>query len=126
MPVIRRSDARTFTLPHGDTTFTGLAAPSRGAKENSCWEVTIPAREAGLEHSLDREELFILLSGRLTATIGGVEEAVGPGDCIIAPAHTTLSLANPHDEPAVAIAVLPVGGQGRIGEGEPFTPPWSV
>jgi mannose-6-phosphate isomerase-like protein (cupin superfamily) len=126
MPVIRRADAPTFTAPGGGATFTGLAAPSRGSKENSAWEVTIHAQEPGLAHSLDHEELFILLSGRLTVTIDGTADQVDVGDCIVVPAHTTLRIANPHDEPAVAIAILPAGGQGRVGGGEPFTPPWSV
>jgi mannose-6-phosphate isomerase-like protein (cupin superfamily) len=126
MPVIRRTDAPTFTAPNGGAGFRGLAAPSRGAKETSAWEVTVRANEPGLAHSVDHEELFILLSGRLSITVGDEEHHVGVGDCVIVPAHATLSVANPHDEPGVAIAVLPAGAQARIGDGEPFTPPWSV
>jgi quercetin dioxygenase-like cupin family protein len=126
MPVIHRADALTFTLPHGETTFVGLAAPSRGSKENSAWEVTFPPHEPGLAHSLDHEELFIILDGRLRITLGDDVHDVGPGDAVIAPAHQLLSIANPTDVPVKAIAILPVGAQGRIGDGEPFTPPWAV
>ena len=126
MPVIHRSEAPTFTAPHGGATFIGLAAPSRGSKENSAWEVAIHAGEPGLPHSIDHEELFVILSGRLTFTIGDDTHEVGPGDAVVVPAHTQLSLANPHAEPAHAIAILPVGAQGRIGDGEPFTPPWAA
>ena len=126
MPVVRRADAPTFTAPHGGASFIGLAAPSRGAKENSAWELTVSPNEPGLEHFVDHEELFILLSGRLSITVGGEEHRVGTGDCVIVPAHTSLSVANPHDKPGVAIAVLPAGAQARVGDGEPFTPPWSV
>jgi quercetin dioxygenase-like cupin family protein len=125
MPVIQRADAPQFDIEHTGASITGLAAPSRGSKENSAWEVRIPAGEVGLAHTLDHEEIFVILSGRLTVTLGDDAHDVGPGDAVIAPAHLSLSLANPHAEPAAAIAILPVGAQGRIGGGEPFTPPWS-
>ena len=99
MPVIRGADAPTFTAPNGGATFLGLASPSRGSSENSTWRVTIHAGEPGMEHSLDHEELFVLLDGRLVFTVGGEETEVGPGDCVIVPAHTPLSVANPHAEP---------------------------
>jgi len=126
MPVVRRSTAPTFSAPHGGATFIGLAAPSRGSKETSAWQVTLPPHEPGLEHSLDHEEVFVVLSGRLEVTLDGDTHEVGAGDAIIAPAHQTLSLANPFDEPASAVAILPVGARGRIGDGEPFTPPWAA
>jgi hypothetical protein len=36
-----------------------------------------------------------------------------------------LSLAT-EDEALEAIVCLPVGGQGVVGDGEPFTPPWAA
>lgn len=127
MPVIRRADAPVFTLPGADTTFVGLAAPSRGSKETCAWQVTIPQTPEGTPHYLDHEELFVLLSGRAVFTLGEEEVEAGAGDAVIVPAHTLLSLANPYIEPVEAIAILPVGARARIGEdGEPFTPPWAA
>ena len=126
MPVIHRSDAPHFAVDHAGATFVGLAAPSRGSKENSVWEVTVPANEVGVEHSLDREEIFVVLTGRPTATVDGAEYRLGAGDSLIVPAHQRFRLSNTTGEPASLIAVLPVGGQGQIGDGEPFTPPWAA
>jgi hypothetical protein len=33
-------------------------------------------------------------------------------------------MSNPGDEPLLALACLPVGGQARIGD-QSFTPPWA-
>jgi mannose-6-phosphate isomerase-like protein (cupin superfamily) len=127
MPVIRRADAPVFTLPEGGTKFTGLAAPSRGAKETSAWQVSWSAHQDGTPHFLDHEEVFVLLAGRAVFSIGEDEFEAAAGDAVIVPAHTRLSVANPFDEPVDAIAILPAGAQGRMSEdGEPFTPPWAA
>lgn len=127
MPVIRRTDAPVFTLPDGGTTFTGLAAPSRGSKETGAWQVSWSPRQDGTPHQLDHEELFVVLSGRAVFTIGDEEFEAAAGDAVVVPAHTRLSVANPFDEPVDAIAILPAGAQARMGaDGEPFTPPWAT
>ncbi len=69
---------------------------------------------------------LVVLTGHLTVTLGTVVHQVGPGDAVIAPAHQVFSIANPHDEPASAIGIMPIGFQARIGDSEPFTPPWGV
>jgi len=124
MPVIRRATAPVFELPHAS--FTGLASPSRGAAETSVWQVTLPPGAPAVAHSLDREEVLVILSGHATATIDGQTVDVAPGDALIVPAHRLFSLANPHDQPLSAIAVLPVGGRATMAGGEPFTPPWAT
>jgi len=126
MPVVPRSAAPEFAVPQAGVTVVGLAAPSRGSSENCAWEVRFPPGEAGPAHSLDHEELFVVLTGHLTVTLGTVVHQVGPGDAVIAPAHQVFSIANPHDEPASAIGIMPIGFQARIGDSEPFTPPWGV
>jgi quercetin dioxygenase-like cupin family protein len=126
MPIISRASAPIFSHgPTGQTSFVGLAAPSRGAVETSVWEVTLGPGTPALEHSLDREEVLVALAGRATATIDGEAHEVASGDAIVVPAHRRFSLANPHDAPFVAVAVLPVGARATIAGGAPFTPPWA-
>jgi quercetin dioxygenase-like cupin family protein len=126
MPVIRHAEAPRFGVDHAGATFVGLAAPSRGSKETSVWEVTVPANEVGVEHSIDHEEVFVVLAGRPLATVDGTEHELAPGDSLIVPAHQPLRLSNPSDEPATLVCVLPVGGKAKIGDGEPFIPPWAA
>ncbi|MFF5205644.1 cupin domain-containing protein [Streptosporangium sp. NPDC000396] len=121
MPVIQGATAPTFTV--GNTRFTGLAAPSRGATETCVWRTHVAPGTLPAEHSFDREEVIIVLSGRATASFDGVEQPVVAGDAIVVPAHTSFSLANPYDEPLEMVAVLPVGALARMAGGEPFTPP---
>jgi quercetin dioxygenase-like cupin family protein len=123
MPLITGATAPTFTM-HG-ATFTGLAAPSRGAKETSAWRVSVAAGTPATPHALDREELLIVLAGEGEATVGADSYRLTSGDALVVPAHTQLALANPYGEPLEMIAVLPVGAQAILPGQEPFVPPWA-
>lgn len=123
MPVIDGATAPTFTVPH--VTATGLAAPSRGSAETCMWRFTMDPSTPATIHQVDREEIFVILSGRLLATIDGAEHPLGPGDALVVPAHTPFGIANPHEEPIEMVAVLPVGGQAIMPGQDPFVPPWA-
>src|SRR5262245_56475533 len=97
MPIIRASAAPQFTIP--GVTVTGLAAPSRGARETCAWGPALAAGAPGTPRSLDREEIFVVLTGRAVASVGDERLELAPGDALIVPARQPFSLANPHTEP---------------------------
>jgi len=121
-PLITADDTQTFTLP--GIQFTGLAAPSRGASESAVWIVQIQPGTPGLTHQLTREEVFIVLEGRALATLHGTAYELNPGNAFIVPPRTDFALANPFFETFRAVVVLPVGGQGIVGD-DTFVPPWA-
>src|SRR5688500_8108328 len=124
MPILKSSDAPTFTLD--GLTVTGLASPSRGSRETSTWRVVLAPGCAGAQHSVDREEIFVVLSGTARATLGDSELVLTAGDTLIVPPHTPFALANPSAVPCEAIAILPVGGRAILPAREPFVPPWAA
>ena len=66
MPVITPQQAPTFETP--GATITGLASPSRGATDVAAWRVALEPGHESPKHSLvDREEVFVVLSGAVTA-----------------------------------------------------------
>jgi mannose-6-phosphate isomerase-like protein (cupin superfamily) len=123
MPLISATDAPVFEL-HG-ATFTGLASPSRGATENAVWIVTVRPGTPAVLHRLTREETFVGIEGEARAIVAGQLLHVTPGSALVVPPHTDFALENPFDAPFRAVVVLPVGGQGLIGDGPAFTPPWA-
>ena len=125
MPYIPSAEAPVFNIIPG-TTFTGLAAPSRGSKENAVWRVTVEPGTSARVHQLTREEILIVTAGSATASISGSVINVSAGDALIVPPFTDFSLANPHQAAFEAIVVLPVGARAMMEGGEPFVPPWSV
>lgn len=124
MALLARRDARTFTLP--GVHFTTLSAPSRGARENAVWEVTLEPGAAGSPHMLTREETFVALEGSAVADIDGECCELTAGSALVVEAGRLFSLSNPGRAPFRALAVYPVGGQVLV-EGRPqFTPPWAA
>ena len=123
MPVIPGATAPTFSLP--GLVVTGLAAPSRGAAETSVWHLVLEPGAPGVEHSIDREEVFVAVAGRALATVGGDEAPLAAGDALVVPAGRRFSLANPSAEPFRAVVALPVGGRASMPGQAPFVPPWA-
>jgi len=123
MPVIRAEDAPRFSLP--GLTVTGLAAPSRGARETSVWRLSIPPGTPGVEHAVDREEIFVVLGGTGFVALGNERFELCPGDTFVVPKGEPFSLGNPGSVPFEALAVAPVGVRAAMPDGEPFAPPWT-
>src|SRR5690242_6703064 len=101
MPVITAAAAPTFELPH--LRVTGHAAPSRGAAETCVWRIRLDPGTPGTLHSVDKEEIFVGLSGEARATVEGREVVLRPGDTLIVPAGESFALANPGTEPFEAL-----------------------
>ncbi len=126
MTVIRHQDAPRFTL--GDAHVVGFAAPSRGGRETCLWRLTIAPGSEGVAHTLDREEVFLAVSGVAVATLDGEQHTISAGDALIVPPGTTLRLAVPDRAPFEAVCAMAAGGQATLigGDGAPFPPPWAV
>lgn len=122
MSIVTVKDAPRFEAG-GGTVITGLAAPSRGARDIAAWRVRLVADHPTPTHSVTREETFVVLRGSITARFAEHDETAGEGDALIIPADTEFSLVA-LDGAAEAICVLPVGGQAVTADGA-FTPPWA-
>jgi mannose-6-phosphate isomerase-like protein (cupin superfamily) len=123
MPVLRAPAAPTHDLGH--SRFTSLATPSRGSTDTSVWMVEITPGAPAAPHSLTREEVFVVLEGTASVRIAGSDGQAEAGDAIVVPAGVEFELANAGTAPLRLVCCLPVGGQGVIGDGAPFTPPWA-
>jgi mannose-6-phosphate isomerase-like protein (cupin superfamily) len=124
MPVVPCPLAPTHEL--GGARFTSLATPSRGSSDTSVWRVEIAPGTPGTPHQVTREEVFVVLGGRAEVRLGDTVSSAGPGDAIVVPAGVRFTLSPEGDETLRALCCLPVGGQGKLADGEPFTPPWAL
>jgi quercetin dioxygenase-like cupin family protein len=123
MAVVRSPAVPTHELP--GAWFTSLATPSRGSAETSVWLVELAPGTPGTPHRLTREEVFVVLEGTARVTLGGVTDDAHPGDAIVVPPGTAFALEAAGGAPVRALCCLPVGGQGILADGDPFTPPWA-
>jgi quercetin dioxygenase-like cupin family protein len=124
MPVIRAENSPSFALP--GLAVIGLASPSRGSSETSVWRLSLAPGAPGVEHSVDREEIFVALAGVATATLGGERFELRAGDALVVPADQSFALGNPGPDAFEAVALAPVGVRARMGNGELFAPPWTL
>lgn len=127
MPVIRAEHAPTFSLPGLEV--VSLAAPSRGSAETSVWRIRLaPSASgeptAGVTHSLNKEEIFVALSGRAIAMVGDERIEFSAGDTLVIPPNQQFSLGNAGLDAFEAVAIAGVGIQAQVGDGDAFTPPW--
>lgn len=123
MPVITDAQAPRFDV--GGTHAVGLASPSRGAQSTSAWRVRLDPGTVSPEHTLDAEEVFVVLAGAATATLDGANNDVRGGDALIVPPGVPFALANRGDEPFEAVVCMPVGGTATW-DGQTAVPPWAA
>jgi mannose-6-phosphate isomerase-like protein (cupin superfamily) len=122
LSVIRAASAPRFELPGVE--FTALAAPSRGSADICTWKLTVaPTREPDGPHTLDQDEIFMVLSGSVRATPGG--ETLGAGDAVVVPAGDPIQLVNLGTEPAELYVAIRAGFVGTLADGTKITPPWA-
>jgi len=123
MPLSPLADAPSFA--RDGFTFRPLAVPSRGSAELAIWALEVAPAACSETHSMDREEVFVVVSGAVSATVADREVSAGPGDAIIVPAHAALQIRNASAEhPALLTAATSVGMRALVG-GAVFTPPWA-
>jgi mannose-6-phosphate isomerase-like protein (cupin superfamily) len=122
MPVATLADAQIFE--RDGFTFRPLAVPSRGSQELALWALDVAPGAASAAHTVDREELFVVHAGALSATVGGADHQLAVGDVLMVPPHTLVSVRNPLGEPARATVVTSAGMRGTV-DGVTFAPPWA-
>jgi mannose-6-phosphate isomerase-like protein (cupin superfamily) len=76
-------------------------------------------------HILDREEVFLALSGRAQGELGERRFEIGPGDCLIVHPGQWFSIGNPDAQPFEAVACMAMGGRATLEDGQKLVPPWA-
>jgi mannose-6-phosphate isomerase-like protein (cupin superfamily) len=124
MHLIRAAEAAVFDLP--GVSFTALAAPSRGSGELCAWLITVePGLESPEAHTLDRDEVFLVVDGQVRLSPGG--DVATAGDVVVVPAGEPIQLANPGRAPARVHVAVTAGFRATMADGTAVgTPPWAV
>ena len=123
MQVIRADEAPTFQLAPG-VRFTGLAAPSRGSAGLCTWKLAVdPGAGGGEPHTIDRDEVFMVLSGTVQITPDG--DKVGPGDAVVVAAGEPIRLTNLGEGRAELYVAITAGFTGTMADGTTIQPPWA-
>ncbi|HWG25463.1 cupin domain-containing protein [Actinospica sp.] len=123
MPVIRSTEGIEHDV-HG-ATFTAYANSRTGASELCAWTTRIPAGQPGMPHQVSREELLLVTSGAPRFTIDGTAVNARPGDVVVVPADSMLTVEGGADQDSTMWVTTSRGLTAKLADGSDFTPPWA-
>jgi len=124
MPILRSDDAPDFDL--NGITIRGGAAPSRGASETMTWRITLRPGQRLPEHTHNHEEVFHVVEGSLTTSLGGEETRVGLDDTVVIPSGVRHTSFTDDASTATLLSIMPSGTVMIRDDGERVSPPWTV
>ncbi|MFH9983439.1 cupin domain-containing protein [Streptomyces sp. NPDC017179] len=123
MYVVGETEQRTTRTPAGSV--FGLAGPSQGSSEVSTWRVELGADSATPVHVIDREQVWMPLSGEFLVEADGRAERAGAGQAVVVPAGVVRRL-RAVGGPAEALVAMVVGGRAMLpGSAERIPLPWA-
>ncbi len=105
---------------------TKMVAPSSGASEIMACYVSIDPGAESPAHQHDHEEVLIILSGQLRATMGSEVATLQTGDSCIIPANTLHHVVNQESEPCELISTMLAHTRFVREDGREVQPPWAV
>lgn len=120
----RLADVTPFTI--GDASFFPHSSPARGGTELAVWQLRVgPATNGGgAGHVIDREEVFVVVSGELLITVDGEQVRLGPGDALAVPGGSRLIAAGGADGAVVTVCTR-AGLRATMDGGSVLAPPWA-
>ncbi|HEY0472235.1 MAG TPA: cupin domain-containing protein, partial [Kribbella sp.] len=102
----------------------GLAAPSRGSAGLCTWRLAIdPGVRGDKPHTLDRDEVFMVLTGTVQVTPDG--EKLDPGDAVVVLAGESIQLSNLGETTAELHVAITSRFTGTMADGTQVQPPWA-
>ncbi|MEE1726798.1 cupin domain-containing protein [Streptomyces sp. JV186] len=123
MYVVSESEQRTTTTPAG--AMFGLAGPSQGSAEVSTWRVELGADTSTPVHIIDREQVWMPLSGEFEVEVDGKTEQVKAGQALVLSAGAVRQL-KAVGGPAEALVTMIVGGKAMMpGSDKKIPLPWA-
>jgi quercetin dioxygenase-like cupin family protein len=123
MPVIRSTEGIVHDV-HG-ATFTAYANSRTGASELCAWSTRIPARQPGVPHRVSKGELLLVTSGAPLFTVDGATVDANPGDVIVVPADSMLTVEGAADQDSTMWVTTSRGLTAKLPDGSDFAPPWA-
>ena len=116
-------DPRTSSTPNAE--LSSFATPSLGSTELSSWKISMKPGAEGPVHAIDREQIWLPLTGSLAFTVDNATTVVTAGQAAILPAYEVRQV-RVVDGPVEAMVCMPVGGYATVpGSTDRHPLPWA-
>jgi gentisate 1,2-dioxygenase len=123
MPVIRSTEGVAHDVQ--GTTFTAYANSQTGTATLCAWSTRIPAGQPGLPHRVSKEEIFLVTAATPRFTIDDEVIDAHPGDVVVTPAGSLLTIEALGDQDSVIWVTTSLGLTAHLSDGTEFPPPWA-
>ena len=116
---------RTVSTPAA--TMRTLVTPSTSpAMDVAVWRTELPAGVAGPRHTIDGDQLVIVVGGTVSVELDDAPHEVCVGDALLLPGGVARVIAAAGGEAATTITVGHPGALATVGDGQPVQVPWTV
>ena len=99
MKVLTKKSAPRYRRPEGITSYLLASPRTVDASHLTTTLVEIPAGGKQRMHDHPPEQVYFILEGNGTMTVGSETRRVGPGDCVFIPSGSSHGLSNGSDAP---------------------------
>ncbi|GAB3411050.1 cupin domain-containing protein [Flindersiella endophytica] len=121
--VVNETAERTIRTAAG--VMTALAAPSQGSRELATWRTRMEPGAEGPLHAIDREQVWMPVTGSFTVTVDGASRVVAAGEALILPAGAPRQI-RANDDPVEVLVCMPAGGKASVpGSPDTLDLPWA-
>lgn len=104
-----------------------LASPSRDGCALAVWQVTMRPGQAGPQHAVDADQVYVVVAGRLAATVDGHTSIAEAGDAVLLPAGSLRTVTADGDAEVRALVFMPARGRVAMPDGsDRGVVPWAV
>lgn len=123
LTVVSETADRTTTTPNG--VMSALTGPSRGSHQLSTWRVRMEPGSSSPEHVIDRDQVWMPVSGGFEVTVEGETASLRPGQAVAIPSGS-LRRIRTADGSGEALVCMPPGGRASVPGKDGTVPlPWA-
>ena len=115
------------TVATAAATMRTIVTPSTSpTMDVAVWHTELPAGAAGPKHTIDGDQLVVVVSGTVCVEVDDTAHELSVGDGFVLPGGVARVLAAAGGEPATTITVGKPGALATVGDGGPVQVPWTV
>jgi quercetin dioxygenase-like cupin family protein len=123
MSHIRLEETRVVATPAA--TMRTYASPTTAAASDiAVWRTEMAAEVSGPLHSVDSDQVVVVVEGELSAEVDGRRCHVRTGDSVLLPAGSQRRLTA-GDAGLVTVTASAPGATARVGDADPVPVPWA-
>lgn len=121
--VVSETPDRLITTPNG--VVHPLAGPSRGSRQLSTWRIRMEPGSSSPEHMIDRDQVWMPVSGGFEVTVDGETANLLPGQAVVIPADLLRQVRTTRTHGEALVCMTP-GGRASVPGREGTMPlPWA-